>query len=325
MPSLISPIGLDVHAHLVPIDADMLGPLPGVSWSDAKRRLIVDGHELGVLQLFQPDSLIQWMGLHRIERALISVPPPVYRQHLDETSGLAWARYLNAGLLAVQNSSRNTLVALAHVPLEHPAVALEVIREMLANNVRGFAGVAGGRVSTDYAGPELMPVWELLDSNHCFIFLHPGSCADGRLRAHYLENLVGNPYETTVAASQLLMGGVLERLPNLQVCLAHGGGMLAAIAGRLQRGFETARPGVDTAAECPMKAVRRLFVDCVVHDSGFLHKVADMFGQSQVLFGSDWPFPLGLLEPREQLTGTSVDLLERIFATNHRGIHLASD
>lgn len=81
-----------------------------------------------------------------------------------------------------------------------------------------------------------------------------------------------------MAPSKLVMGGVLERLPNLQVCLAHGGGMLAAIAGRLQHGFETARPGVDTAVECPAKAIRRLFVDCLVHDSVFLHNVADTFG-----------------------------------------------
>jgi hypothetical protein len=78
-PFLSGAIGVDVHPHLVLIDVDALGPLPGVSWNEAKRKLTVDGHERGLSKLFQPDSLIEWIGLHRVEQALISVPPDSLR------------------------------------------------------------------------------------------------------------------------------------------------------------------------------------------------------------------------------------------------------
>ena len=152
------------------------------------------------------------------------------------------------------------------------------------------------------------------------MFIHPATCCDGRLTAYYLENLLGNPYETTVAAAHLMFGGVLERFPGITFCLAHGGGSLAMLVGRWQRGFDTDRPGIDTSHAPPEDLVRRFAVDCIVHDADALALAARTFGEKNVLFGSDWPFPMGLPDPHRQLATLPPGLRQRIFNGNAAAI-----
>ncbi|MGH8208129.1 MAG: amidohydrolase family protein, partial [Steroidobacteraceae bacterium] len=122
------------------------------------------------------------------------------------------------------------------------------------------------------------------------------------------------PHETAVAVGHLIFGGVIERFPSIRFCVAHGGGTVAALLGRWQHGFATARPGVDLKLVPPASVVRRLAVDCLVHHSGAAALAADVFGLDQVVFGSDWPFPMGLLNPHEQLGGLPSTLRQSIFA-----------
>ncbi len=77
--------------------------------------------------------------------------------------------------------------------------------------------------------------------------------------------------------------------------------MLPQLAGRFERGFDTARPGIDTKAASPRKVFRNVCVDCITHDPDSLALAETVFGETQVLFGSDWPFPMGLPEPHQQM------------------------
>lgn len=313
-------IGLDVHTHLIPVDSAELARLEGVAWNEESQSMVVDGHTIGTGKLFRPELLLEWMDRHGIERALVSIPPPAYRQHLPADQSLLWTSYVNRGLHALQIRTGGRLCALAHLPLEHPDVAIKVLQRQLGADVRHFAAAAGGLAMPGYAAPERAPMWRLLDEHRCFLFLHPGACADGRLAAHYLENLLGNPYETAVAACQLLMGGVLNQFPHIRFCLAHGGGALSAVAGRLQRGFDTARPGIDRAAAAPRETLRRFLADCIVHDAAALEHVAHVFGEEHVLFGSDWPFPMGIEQPARQLATVRAELLAGMCCRNHLSV-----
>lgn len=288
------PITLDVHAHLVPVVPERLAALPGVQWQAAPPRLTLDGHAVGMADIYYPERLLRWMDEHAVERALVSVPPPLYRQRLDEAAAEAWAVYLNDGLLAIAAAHADRLQALLHLPLEHPTLALRLQQRYFGSAAAGVALAAGGDPRIVFSDPALMPLWEALDAQGAFAFLHPGSCADGRLAAFYLENLLGNPLETGVAAAHLVMAGVPQRFPRLRICLAHAGGAFTGLVGRLERGFETRRPGVDMQLERPLQAARRLYADCIAHHPGALRLAQDIFGPDHVLFGSDWPFPMGL-------------------------------
>src|SRR5262249_42213677 len=156
----------------------------------------------------------------------------------------------------------------------------QLAAEFAAMLGREWAGVVIGTelLGRSYAGSEYRDLWRLLESRDLPIFVHPGSTPDPRLDPFYLGNLLGNPVETTIVAAQLVFGGVLADFPQLKFILAHGGGTLAALAGRWQRGFATKRPGVPDLALPPIEAVRRLFVDSVVHGESYATLLIDVIG-----------------------------------------------
>ena len=307
-------IMLDVHAHLAPIDPARLAGLEGVEWNAEQGRLKVDGHVIGIDALYSPQALIAWMDEQNVERAWVSIPPPLYRAHLDEAAARAWCAYLNDTLDGICARYGDRLAPLCHLPLEHPALALEIAKAPGGMRYAAAAGGYDGALSDEaYEG-----LWQVLDGQRAFLFLHPGHCCDPRLAKFYLENLMGNPLETAVAAAHLAFGGVAARYAGIRFCLAHGGGASAMLAGRYERGYETKRPGVDLALPSPRTAFRGLFVDCIAHDAQALALSASVFGETRILFGSDWPFPMGLPKPHEQLADVDPALLDGIRAGNAR-------
>jgi len=311
-------IAWDVHAHLVPFMPDRLGDIEGVTAVDG--RLKIDGHVLGMADLFEPSRLVGWMGKNRIERALVSAPPPTYRPHLDAGAARLWSGYINDGLIGICAAFERTLQPMLHLPIQHPVLAAEIVAAGADASVNRFslpAGASGDRVLSE---PEFEPLWSALAACNAFVFIHPAKCCDGRLAAFYLENLLGNPFETTVAAAHLMFGGVLERFPGIRFCLAHGGGSLPVLAGRWQRGFDTGRPGIDTSRAPPDDLIRRFSVDCILHDEDAIEIAARKFGAENILFGSDWPFPMGLPEPHRQLGSLAPKLRQRVLTKNASAI-----
>lgn len=307
-------IALDIHTHLVPVSADGLSDIDGVGLVDGE--LEVDGHRIGVEALYRPDRLIDWMARFGIERALISPPPPTYRLGLTAPQAARWAAYLNLGLAEIAAASAGRLIAAAYLPLEHPDAAVQIANEAIASGSAFFTAPAAPFGGLTFSDEALDPLWATLDRAGAFLFLHPGTCCDGRLRPFYLENLLGNPYETAVAAAHLVFGGVVARHPNIRFALAHGGGATAMVAGRWQRGVDTARPGIDTDTVPPAATLKRFLVDSIVHDSAALDLVASVFGHDNILFGSDWPFPMGIPDPTAQLSAVDPALRRRILYEN---------
>ena len=309
-------IALDVHAHLLPVLPERLAGFAEVSWDAAAKTLSIDGHGVGIARLFQPAALAGWMAEQGVAHAWISAPPPAYRMHLRGAGALEWSRYLNEGLDRAAADHEGAMTPLYHLPTQDPESACRIADERGGKGHRLFAMPSGTGDARTLADAEFDGLWSRLDALGALVFVHPGECADGRLSAHYLTNLLGNPHETGVAISHLVLGGVLERHPQLELCFAHGGGTYPMIAARIQRGQDTARPGVDTAAARPSDLVRRLHVDCICHSQEALCLSEAVFGEDRLVFGSDWPFPMGLVEPDEQLAKLDPDRRERITRIN---------
>jgi len=316
-------IALDVHAHLAPVLPDRLGTIAGVDWSEDAGALTIDGYTLAAKSVYRPEALLAWMDEHRVDRAWISIPPPLYRLGLDEAAMGAWTQYANDGLDMLAAKQPERLAPLYHLPVTHPALAAEVVTERAKTGKARFAMPAG---SQDHkvilSDPSYAALWTALNAARAFLFLHPCKGCDPRYEPFYLHNLLGSPMETALAAAHLAMSGVLERHPDMTICLAHGGGAAAAVAGRLERGQITGRPGADTGAEKPRAALKRFCVDCIAHDADALRLAAAMHGQERVLFGSDWPFSMGLPDPHKQLADTDALLRRRIFQDNPKALGL---
>ena len=290
-------IDVDVHAHLAPIEASRLAGLAGVEWSPADERLTLDGHAIGMKDLFHPERLLAWMDERGIRKSLVSIPPPLYRQGLPASDALAWTNYVNEVLLETVQRHAGRLEALFYVPLEHPELIDGLMRSYRAGSYAGVALAAGGHPGIVYSREEYHRLWRVLNECKSFVFIHPGACDDPRLAPYYLENLVGNPYETGVAASHMVMAGIPGKYADVRFCLAHAGGVFPCLCGRLQRGFLTRRPGVNVdGVEPPLQAARRFYADGIAHDDAALALARAIFGADHVLYGSDWPFPMGLKE-----------------------------
>jgi aminocarboxymuconate-semialdehyde decarboxylase len=271
--------GWDIHTHLIPptvLSAAYKGEF-GLAVDSGS--LLVDDERLPLKRLADPAALLHWIDEQDLDGAVVSVPPALFRYD----AGVEWAELVNQGLRELATPQ---LRVLGHLPLldpEAPSVAASLAGEGV------FSGFALGTPS--YAG--LDPVWRVLDEIEAFTLVHPGHSDDERLQSFYLTNLLGNPYETGLAAASLVFADVVGRFPGIRFCLCHGGGVTAVVAGRWQRGIDQARPGIVAPSLPVAEALRRFYVDDLVHDEGVLELLAKTFGAERVLAGSDWPFPMG--------------------------------
>jgi aminocarboxymuconate-semialdehyde decarboxylase len=310
-------IALDCHAHLAPILPERLAGLPGVEWFPEEPRLLLDGKvTLATPAVFRPEALLAWMDANRIDRAWFSVPPPMYRAHLDEAAARQWCDYVNPALAEIGARYADRLAPSFLLPIRYPALAAEIVGEFAARGAR-FAMAAGhaasGLVLSDAA---YEPLWAALDRAGAFLLLHPTAGRDPRLDPFFLHNLLGGPGETALAAAHLAMSRVIERFRRIRFILSHGGGSAAMVAGRLSRGQAVRRPGADTGAPPMTTAFRHFLADCITHSDAALALAAETFGRDHILFGSDWPFSMGLTEPHEQLAGVAPDLRKQVLAAD---------
>jgi aminocarboxymuconate-semialdehyde decarboxylase len=312
-------IHLDVHAHLIAEDAAALSQFKGVSWDAGAEKLTIDGHAVGIKNLLRPAELLKWMDENEIERAWISAPPPTYRPQLDADESRRWTAALNTQLTSIASKHPERLAPLFHLTVQHPELAIEIAKTKIAEGHTRFSMAAGGTKQV-LSSPVFDPLWDALNAARAFLFLHPGEGCDPRLDPFYLHNLLGNPTETAIATSHLVFAEVLRRYPDFQICLAHAGGVSAALAGRWEHGFVTGRAGVDPSIEAPKLALRRFCVDCIAHDAGTLQLAAEVFGEDRIVFGSDWPFPMGVIKPHSQLAGVDAGLRQRIFCDNPQSL-----
>jgi aminocarboxymuconate-semialdehyde decarboxylase len=307
---------VDFHAHLAPAWDDATVAALGVARGEGGR-LVVDGHGVGPLGLYRPAALREALDARGLDRAVVSVPPPFFRQGLEPDAAAAWVRALNDGL-ATAVGGDDRLPALAYLPLEHPELALAEHERMRAEGRwAGYCASAGGR-SVSLADEALAPLWRALDEEAALLLLHPGTSPDRRLDAFYLHNLLGNPVETAVAAAQLVFGDVLPRHPALRVLLVHCGGCVPDVVARWDHGVATERPGLSPLTERPSAAVRRLWVDCLAHDPGAVDRAVEVFGAERMVLGSDWPFPMGSEDPVGLIAHRGEAFVEQVTVDNAR-------
>jgi len=302
------PARWDVHTHLVPATVVDAARQNRFDMSIDDGHLVTPTLRFPLRRITDPDALVGWVDDNGLEGAVVSPPPPLYRPDLDDEAVGTWVDLVNRGL--VETCSHDRLRALAYVPVERPRLAARVVADLDDSWVGVTLGTDLGGVV--YSDDVFQPLWEVLASRELPAFIHPGHCPDSRLDSFYLSNLVGNPHETTVAAAHLVFGDVLGRHPELRVLLAHGGGSVAALVGRWQRGYDTDRPGIPRLTLPPREAVRRLWVDSLVHDPSFLGQVIEILGQDSVVLGSDWPFPMGDHSSKAMIATLSPQLAQRV-------------
>jgi aminocarboxymuconate-semialdehyde decarboxylase len=301
-------VRLDLHTHIVPPRwEDWALKFGGGRWPrlvhhDACRATIMTGAEF-----FRDVDDRSWSLERRLEdmdrlgvdRQALSPPPVMFCYWATPEATAAFARMQNDNVAAVVARHPTRFVGMATVPLQDPALAVKELRharERLGLGAVEIGSCPGGR---DLDDPALGPFFEACVDLDVAVFVHPATPLIGqeRLAKHYFPLIVGNPLETALAASSLIYGGVLERLPRLRVCFAHGGGAFPFTLARLDHGWTVRPEGPAAIPRPPREYARLLYFDSLTLSAGNLRFIVERFGADHVMMGSDYPFDMGLDDP----------------------------
>lgn len=296
---------IDIHAHYFPeeylrvIESD--GERFGLTLdrSDPLGPAIKIGNMLGgqlIRTFYDLDLRIKEMNRIGVQVHALSLTfPMVY--WADPDLAVRLARVVNDALAQAHTAYPDRFVGLATLPMQSPARAVEELdRAVRLPGIRGvYLGTnVNGRELDD---PSFLPVWERIHELELPTFLHPLNVVGAqRLGPYYLANLLGNPYDTGVAAARLIFGGVLDRFPKLMVCLPHAGGTLPYLIGRLDCGKRVRRE-LAHMKRLPSAYLRRFTYDTISHAPASLRYLIDLVGADRVMIGSDYCFDLGYRRP----------------------------
>jgi aminocarboxymuconate-semialdehyde decarboxylase len=218
--------------------------------------------------------------------------------------GAQLARLVNEAMAEAHAAFPTRFVGLAALPVQDPALAMQELDR--AAGLKAMRGIylpthVGARELSD---PAFFPIYERCEALDLPVLLHPTSVigADRLGRANDLGNLLGTPFDGTVASASLVFGGVLDRYPKLNVVLPHAGGALPYLWGRLQHAQEV-RPEMRNAAQKPFREyLRRFHYDTLGHAPETVRFLVGLVGPDRVLMGSDYCFDLGYEKPRDIVT-----------------------
>jgi aminocarboxymuconate-semialdehyde decarboxylase len=307
---------VDVHAHVI-VPEVLRDAAPSEGWRPALRR--VDGRRIVEFDGRRINSMIhEFVELDRIlatqERAgirhvVLSPWVPLLSYDVDAEEGLRRCRLQNHALARMRAERPERVSVLGAVPLQAPELAAAELEALMASG--SFAGVEiTASVRGSYLGDSsFAPFWTAAESTGALVFVHPTTrgFADPVFRDYYLHNLVGNPMETTLTAAHMVLAGVMERHPALKVLLAHGGGAITALRGRLRHGHECVTAASGALSEPPEVSIGRFLFDTITHDPELLRDLVRTVGANRVLLGSDYPFDMADQHPVETVRRAGLD------------------
>lgn len=307
---------IDTHAHILPRDwpnlAEKFGDerFPVIIHTDDRHRIYKDGKFFREIwpNTWDPQLRIDDYAKFGVQAQVISTVPVLFSYWAKPHQALELHRHLNDHTAQLCRDFPRHYAGIGTVPLQSPTLAIQEMERCI--DQLGLQGVQVGSHVEDWNldAPELFPFFEAAADLGAAILVHPWDMM-GRdtMHKYWLPWLVGMPAEQSRAACSLIFGGVLEKLPKLRVCLAHGGGSFPYTIGRIEHGFRMRPDLVATDnARNPREYFDRLFFDSCVHDPQALRYLIDVVGIDRVMLGTDYPFPLGEQSPGSGIAALSL-------------------
>ena len=309
-----STLKIDLHTHILPERWPDLAQKYGyggfVSLDHHKpccARMMIDG------KFFREVEDNCWSPARRIEDCdrdgvtvqALSTVPVMFSYWANPEDALDISRFLNDHIADVVKESPRRFVGLGTVPLQDPDRAITELERCV--NDLGFPGLQIGTHVNDWNldAPELFPFFEKAAELDASIFVHPWDMVGREVMPDYfMPWLVGMPAETSRAICSLIFGAVFDRLPQLKICFAHGGGAFPGTLARVEKGYH-ARPDLCAVHGCsnPRSYLDKFYVDSLVHDAPSFRFLLDQMGEEKIALGTDYPFPLGEAVPGALIEG----------------------
>ncbi|MBK6723883.1 MAG: amidohydrolase [Acidobacteria bacterium] len=312
---------IDVHTHILPRD------IP--SWKESfgyggfikldhyrpccAHMVRDDGVQFRDIEenCWDPRKRIEEMDATGVGVQVLSTVPVMFSYWTQPEHGAEISRFLNDHIADIIIEFPRRFVGLGTAPMQDTDLA---IREIERCKQLGLAGVQiGTNVNQLNLGePQFFEIFAACERLGMAVFVHPWEMAGEKdMQKYWLPWLVGMPAEVSRAICSLIFSGTLERLPNLRIMFAHGGGAFPATIGRIEHGFNV-RPDLFTDnADGPRRYLDRMYFDSLVHDPAALRYLINLVGGERVMLGSDYPFPLGEPEPGKLIDSLNFDEMDK--------------
>ncbi len=315
-----SPVTVDFHCHiLVPAIERLVATLPekaaeveqlemasGAASTDHNKRVMLPmaGPKLTSLEVRLKD--MDDMG---VDRQVISPTPTQYYYWADRDLATVLVKEQNEAIATACAKHPDRLSGLGNVSLQHADLAESQLEYLVTQLDLKGVEISSSVNGVSLGDETLVRFWRKANELKCVVFIHPfGTTMGDRLNRYYLSNLIGQPLETTIALSELIFSGTLDRYENVKIVAAHGGGYLPTYIGRSDHGFEV-RPEARSCKMAQRESLKKVWFDSVVYDAMALRHLIDEVGASQVVVGTDYPFDMGDFAPHK-LMATVASLTE---------------
>ena len=236
-----------------------------------------------------------------VDVQVLSPSPNQYYYWAEPDLAKEIVRVQNEHVAATCATNPERFVGLGTIALQHSELSVEqLIHAVKTLNLKGVE-ISTAVNGLDLADAKFEKFWAKADELGCVVFIHPlGSSLGERVNQFYLTNMIGQPLETTIALSNLIFGGVLDRNPKLKIVAAHGGGYLPAYIGRSDHGYKV-RPEASGIQKNPSEYLKQIYFDSLVYSPEQLKNLIAQVGASQIVVGTDYAFDMGDYDVHELL------------------------
>ncbi|MCA1553250.1 MAG: amidohydrolase family protein [Chloroflexi bacterium] len=303
---------IDIHAHVIPREL-LCEAAPDEAWRpriyrgvNGRQMIELGGRAIdaALREFVDVERILAEQDAAGVDLVVLSPFTSLLNYQMDAAEAQRTSRLQNESIARLAHEYPERIAGMGTVPLQDASVAAREA-EYIVNNLQMGAIEVGTNVNGAYLGDEkFLPFWEAVAALDVLVFIHPIAGIGGPLmRNYYLGNLYGNPAETGATAADIILSGLLERFPTLKILLAHGGGVLPAIIGRMDHGYAMRAEPRAKIPQTPSTYFKRLHFDTLTHSAELLQHLIGVVGADHILLGSDYPFDMGTEQPREIVEG----------------------